>query len=277
MANETTLTTANDIYLASVVDSMVLEESRPYNVMRPFFHWLGPGNSNAADFPNITDPGVAKAMTEGTGSSNVAISTGEATATLGTVGQMATITDELRQAAIPEVYGLFGAVLIRSVEEKFQTDATALLDDFTNTTGTAGVDKTAADLREAVNQLEQRDKVGTAIGVLDPAVILQIRNDIGTSQAAAYGNPQLQVNGVLSNVLSGFCFEYGGAAWFQTSLVTATGGGVFIKERALAAYKGWGMRSEPERDASMPGTEIVATERYAVVEREDTAGETIST
>jgi hypothetical protein len=254
---------------------MVLEERRPYNVMRPFFHWIGPGTSNVADFPNVTDPGAGGASGgEGVGFSNTAISTGKATATLGTVGMMATITDELRQAAIPDVYSLFGGVLIRSTEEKFQTDATALLDDFSNTTNTAGVPVTYATLQEAVNQLAQRDVVGTPIGVLDPQEALEVQQDLGSSGAAAFGNPSFDVSAVNIS-LSASLGRLAGADWFQTSLITATGGGVFVKERALAAYQGWANRTEPERDASMPGTELVNTERYGLVEREDAAGETI--
>jgi hypothetical protein len=274
LASETTLTTANDIYLAAHVDSMVLSERRPYNTMRDLIYWIGPANSNVADFPNVTDPGAGAGLTEGTGASNTAIGTGKATATLATVGMMATITDELKQAAIPEVYSLFGQVLIRSVEEKFQTDATALLDDFTNTTNTAGVALSYATLQEAVNQLAQRDVVGTPVGVLDPAEILEVSQDLGSSGAAAFGNPSFDISA--TNIsLNASVGRLAGADWFQTSLVTSTGGGVFVKERALAGYQGWALRTEPERDASMPGTEIVATERYGLVEREDAAGETI--
>ena len=274
MANETTLTTANDIYLAAYVDSVVLEERRPYNTMRPFFHWIGPENSNIADFPNVTDPGAGAGLTEGTGASNTAISTGKASATLATVGMMATITDELKQAAIPDVYALFGAVLARSTEEKFQTDATALLDDFSNTTNTAGVALSYATLQEAVNQLAQRDVVGTPIGVLDPADMLEVQQDLGSSGAAAFGSSQFNLE-ALDISLSASVGRLTGAEWFQTSLVTSTGGGVFAKERALAAYSGWGSRIETQRDASMPGTEVVSTERYGLVEREDASGETI--
>lgn len=274
MADESTLTTANDIYLAAHVDSNVLEERRPYNVMRPFIYWIGPANSNIADFPNVTDPGAAAALVEGTGASNTALGTGKASATLATVGMMATITDELRQAAIPDVYALFGAVLIRSVEEKFQTDATALLDDFSNTTNTAGIALSYATLQEAVNQLAQRDVVGNPIGVLDPADMLEVQQDLGASGAAAFGNPSFDLN-ALNISLEASVGRLAGADWFQTSLVTSTGGAVFAPERALAGYQGWPIRTEPQRDASMPGTEHVATERYGLVEREDAAGETI--
>ena len=61
----------------------------------------------------------------------------------------------------------------------------------------------------------------------------------------------------------------------QTSLVTSTGGAAFISGVALGLYEIRPMRAELQRDASIPGTEIVVTSRYGVVEIRDVAGETI--
>lgn len=276
MASETTMTSQADSLFSSWVDDQAIEENRPYNVMRQFFRTRGPNKSNAFDFPILADPGAAGASyTEGTGLTNTELTSTDETATATAKGMMATVTDELSEVSLWDTYAVFGGQLNRSVEERFETDATALLDDFANTTGTAGVASTAATLYEAVNQLEQRDQVGTAVGVLDPIQIGQIRNDIGTSGAAALGNSSVMVNGVLSNVLNGFAFEWAGAPWYQTSLVTSTGGAVFLADLALGLYNIRSRRTETQRDASLPGTEIVVTERYGMVEIRDVAGETI--
>ncbi len=276
MASETTMTSQADSLFSSWVDDMIIEEVRPYNVCRPFFRTRGPEKSNAFDFPLQADPGAAGASyTEGTGLSNTELTSTDETATATAKGAMATITDELAEVSLWDAYGHFGGVLGRSVAERFEVDATSLLDEFANTTGTAGIASTTSTLYEAVNQLEQRDQVGTPVGVLDPVQIGQIRNDIGTSGAAALGNSSISVNGVLSNVLSGFTFEWAGAPWYQTSLVSATGGAVFLSGLALGLYQIRQMRTELERDASIPGTEIVVTERYGSVEIRDVAGETI--
>lgn len=279
MASETTMTSQADSLFASWVDDMIIEEVRPYNVCRPFFRTRGPEKSNAFDFSLLADPGVANSgpgsYTEGTGLSNTELTSTDETATATAKGMMATVTDELSEVSLWDTYSVFGAALARSVAERFETDATALLDDFSNTTGTAGVASTTSTLYEAVNQLEQRDQVGTPVGVLDPLQIGQIRNDVGTSGAAALGSSSLSVGGVLSNVLSGFAFEWAGAPWYQTSLVTSTGGAVFLSDLALGLYQIRQTRTELERDASLPGTEIVVTERYGMVEVRDVAGETI--
>ena len=276
MADETTMSTQADSLFASWVSAQILEETRPYNVMRPFFRYAGPEKSNAYDFPVLTDEGPAGASyTEGTGMSNVAIDSTDETATATAKGMMATITDELEEVTLFDAYGVFGGVLARGVAERFETDATALLDDFTNTTGTAGVATTYATLLEAVNQLEQRDQVGQPVGVLDPVQIGNVRNDVGTSGAALFASGQINVGGVQANVLAGYCFDVAGAPWYQTSLVSATGGAVFLAGIALGHYEIRPQRTELQRDASLPGTEIVVTERYGMVEIRDAAGETI--
>jgi len=276
VASETTMTSQADSLFTSWVSDMILDETRPYNVCRPFFRYEGARKSNAFDFPIQADPAVAGASyTEGTGLSNTELTSTDETATATAKGAMATVTDELAEVSLWDTYAHFGAVLARSVAERFETDATALLDDFTNTTGIAGVATTYATLLEAVNQLEQRDQVGTPVGVLDPSQIGNIRQDIGTSGAALFASDSIDVNGTQANVLSGYCFTVAGAPWFQTSLVTTTGGAVFLSNLALGLYEIRAPRVETERDASLPGTEIVVTQRYGMVEIRDTAGETI--
>ena len=70
-----------------------------------------------------------------------------------------------------------------------ETDFTALLDDFANTTNVAATPLTWALLVEAINQLETRDQEGQVVVVLDPTQVGQVRNDIGTNAAAMFGNP----------------------------------------------------------------------------------------
>jgi hypothetical protein len=271
------MTTQADSLFASWVSADILEEARPYNVCRPHFRFAGPEKSNAYDFPIITDPAAAGASyTEGTGVSNTAIDSTDETATATAKGMMATITDELAEVTLFDSYSVFGAVLARSVLERFETDATALLDDFANTTGTAGVDTTWATLLEALNQLEQRDMVGNAVVVLDPAQVGDIRADIGTSGAALFGNSGMPAPSMQEATLGGDSgIRVGSTPVLQTSLVTTGGGAAFLSGVALGHYEIRSMRTEVDRDISLPGTEIVVTERYGLVEIRDVAGETI--
>ncbi len=187
---------------------------------------------------------------------------------------MATVTDELDETSLISVASQVAGVLGRSVMEKFETDATSTLDEFTNTTGTAGVPTTYATILEAVNQLEQRDQQGDPVIVLDPVQVGDLRQDIGTSGAAIFGSGVGADSQTAS--LAGYAgFSIGGVPVFQTSLVSATGGGVFLRGVALGLYEIRPLRIETERDASLPGTEVVATTRYGMVEIRDVAGETI--
>jgi len=273
MGNETTTSTQADSLFTSWVSAQILEEARPYNVMRSFFRYAGPEKANAYDFPIITDPGAASASySEGTGLTNTAISSTDETATATAKGAMATVTDELDEISLFDSYSVFGNVLVRSVLERFETDATALLDDFSNTTGSAGVPTTWATLLEALNQLEQRDQTGEAVFVLDPAQVGDVRDDVGTSGASIHTNREETQMATLGGYAG---FNVGPAGVFQTSLVTSTGGAVFIKGVALGLYEIRPIRTETERDASLPGTEVVVTQRYGSVEIRDAAGETI--
>lgn len=276
MANETTTTSANDIFFAAWVDDMILDEERPLNVCEPVFYTVGPRQSSAVDFPLQDDPGVAGATyTEGTGLSNTSLATSKVTATAISTGQMATITDELVENSIIDAYPHFGSVLARSTLERFETDATALLDDFATTSNTAGVPLTYSTHLGAVSGLAQRDQpVGYNVrAIYDPTQVLDLARDVGTSGAAQWGAmspPDLQEVG-----RAGFVARLGGADIYQTSLVTSTGGAVLLDEIALALYKVRPLRTELQRDASMPGTEVVVTTRYGMVERRDRAGQTV--
>lgn len=276
MANETLRSGFNDVEFAAWVSSQILDENRPYNVTRPFFRYEGRQASNIYDFPIQADPGLggnSGVYTEGTGLSNTALTTDKASATAGTFGVMATVTDEVNETSLISVSAQAASVLGRSVMEKFETDATALLDDFANTTGTAGVATTMATLLEAINQLEQRDQMGSPVGILDPVQVGNVRQDAATSGAAILGTGV--ANGTLNATLSGFAFDFGGVNWYQTSLVTSTGGAVFLSGVALGLYEVRPLRVETQRDASLPGTEVVVTTRYGMVEIRDVAGETI--
>jgi len=277
MASETTTTSQADSLFASWVSSQILNENRPYNFVRDHLRYAGPEKSNAYDFPIQSDPAVAGASyTEGTGLTNTELLSTDETATATAKGQMATITDELNEISLWDMYAQSGGVLGRSVMERFDTDVTALLDDFANTTGTAGVATTWATLLEAVNQLEQRDQVGSAVFWLDPSQVGKVRDDIGTSGAAHFGNPGMNVAGMQDATLGPYSgINVGTSPVYQTSLVTATGGAVFLRGIAIGHYEIRPMRTELERDASLPGTEIVVTERYGLIEIRDVAGETI--
>lgn len=280
MANETTTTTSNDVYIAADLAVEILDEERPQNVCRPFFHTvnagIGSGHSSAMDFAIQADPGAATSgYTEGTGISNTALSTDKVTATATSNGQQATVTLELRENSIIDIDAHTVRVLGRSVAERFETDATALLDDFANTTGTAGVATTYATFLEGKNQLLQRDQTGTMVAVLDPSQTGNMEIDLGTSGAAALASGQVNVGDVLASELAGFQWTLAGVPVFATSLVTSTGGAIFVSDVALALYEIRPPFYDSIKVPNIPAMQHDMTSRYGMVERRDRAGETL--
>jgi predicted SpoU family rRNA methylase len=276
VASEITTTSHNDLHFAAWVRDRILDENRPYNVMEPLFDYEGKRPTNAFDFPIQDDPGAASGYTEGTGLSNTAMTTSKATATAGTFGMMATVTQEHKETSVIDSVEQVAAVLGRSVAEKFETDATALLDDFANTSGTSGQPTTYATLLAGKNKLAQRDQEGTPVFVLDPAQVGSVNQDVATSGASIYGHPATDVNGMTDTELSGFTgMRVGGTPVLQTSLVTSSGGAVFLAGLALAHYEIRPQTTETFRDVTLPGDQIVTTRRYGLVEQRDVAGETI--
>lgn len=279
MASETTTTALGDSTLTAWVTSAVLDEARPYNVSRPLLRYAGAQKSNAYNFPVWGDAGVAAAYTEGTDLGNTIMSDTAPSAAAGIFGQAATVTDEAEETTVYSAVAQTAATLGRATAEKFETDACALYDDFTassNTSNTAGVPLTYITCLGAVNGLEQRDMVGTPVFVLDPAQVGQVRQDVGSSGAALFGNPAMPVNGVEAATLSGYAgFAISGAPVYQTSLVTATGGACFLAGVAIGHYEIRAPRSESIRVPALPGITLVNTTRYGLVEIRDAAGQTI--
>lgn len=282
MANETTLTSANDLVFSSWTDAALLNELRPANVTRPFMRFRGKQQSNVFDFGLQDDPGAGGGYTEGTGLSNTQLATSEAAATAAGVGQMATVTDDLAEIAVLDTYAHFGAVLGRSTAEKFETDAVALIDDFINTTGTSGANFTVNNYQEAQSQLETRDIPLPYVTIIHPQQVFDLRVDLVNQGGAAFGNRMFDGVGV-TDVARNFVGSLFGVDIYMTSLVNTANtaadraGAMFAIDHAIGLYETRPMRTELERDASLPGTEIVVTQRYGVVEVRDGAGESIIT
>lgn len=276
MADEITPTILGDSTFAAWVTDVILDEARPYNVMRPFFRYAGPEKSNAYQFPIQDKPTVAAAYTSGTGLSNAAFTDSKATATAGPVGQQATVTDEAQETTVYDAVGQISGVLGRSVAEKWETDATALVAAFSNTSNTAGVALSWVTMLAAKNALELRDMRGSAVYVLDPSQVGQVRQDVGASGAALFGNPGFPVMGVEAATLDGYAgFSVSGSPVFQSTLVTSTGGGCFIAGEALGLYEIRPPRIETIRVPGLPGLQIDHTTRYGMIEIRDTSGQTI--
>lgn len=276
MANEVTTTILGDSTFSAWVTSVILDEARAYNPSKPFWRYAGPEKSNAYQFPIQDKPTVAAGYTEGTGLSNAAFTDSKATATAAPVGQQATVTDEAQETTVYDAVGQITSVLGRSVAEKFETDCCTFYDDFANTSNTAGVALSYVTMLGATNALEGRDMKGQAVAVLDTSQVGDIRKDVGASGAALFGHGDMPIGGIVASTLDAYAgFAIGRVPVYQTSLVTSTGGAVFMAGEALGLYEIRAPRTETIRVPGLPGLQIDVTTRYGQIEIRDTSGQTV--
>lgn len=266
-----------DMVAAEVVQAMVVPELRPAMTSREFLRFATPGPSTVASFPIWGDPGAATAPSDDlTEVASTALSDTEVSATAAEVGFRVDVTDLIRATTPSNLYAEVSGMVARSVAEKWETDLSALMDDFSNVT-TAASTLTGLDLLAAVSALEQRDVPGPYAAYLDPKQTGELRAEIATTTASyAIGRDGEKV---APFGVSGYFGVYMGIPIYQTSLVVTTsslvGGAVFAAGVALGCYELWGPRIETQRDASYRSTEFVGTQCYGFAEISDTRGQTL--
>jgi hypothetical protein len=266
-----------DMVWADVTQAEVVQELRPALTSREFLRFATKGPSTVASFPLWGDPGAASApqddLTEVT---STVLSDTEVSATAAEVGFRVDVTDVIRETTPGNLVSDVAGIVARSVAEKWETDLSALMDDFTNVT-TAASTLTALDLLAAVSALEQRDIPGPYVAYLDPKQTGEIRQEIATTTSSySIGRDGEKVAPFGD---SGFFGTYMGVPIFQTSLVVTTsslvGGAVFASGQALGCYELWGPRIETQRDASYRSLEVIGTQCYGFCEISDTRGQTL--
>ena len=278
--NATTRTSADDLYLASVLDMQVIDAAYSARVMRPLMrdYSLVGKPSDTAKFPRW--PALtAASVAETADLANTEIATTSVTATVGEVGIMTTITDALTEDDILAGVGDYGRQLGLALADKQDADAAALLSGFSNTTGVTSGGLTVATILSAIAALAARDVPGPYVGVLHPTQAFQLQKEIAASTASIWtaggdgriGNAESYLGSLLN------------VQWYQSTNVptntrSATAvydGAIFSANKALVHVGKREARSETERDASARATEIVVTSRYAVAELVDSYGQVL--
>lgn len=280
MANETTSTSAVDSQFPKWFDAMIAQELRPLNVMRPLFKYRGKEHAPVHRFTYLGDPGVAAAKSEGSAMANTQLSTSGADVTVGTIGMQATITDEHDELSLYSTFGTYGPQLMRSLAEKFETDATALLASFSNTTGSTTTDLTMLKVLQASIALSGRDVVGQQVMVLHTRGVGDLKEDASTNNASIYANSSVKIGDVDASNLGGYQGLFHNIPTFMSTLVPTANaaadrvGGVFIAGDALGLYEVRPPSSEQARELGV-GMGVAVTQRYGVGEIRDTTGQTL--
>jgi hypothetical protein len=267
----------DDSVAAEIVESKMIMELRPAMTSREFLRASTTTDSRIASFPLWGDPGPATAVADDlTEISSTALSDTEQSATAAEIGFRVDVTDVVAIIHPSNVYAEAGAMVARSLAEKWETDLAALMDDFSNVT-TAASTLTGLDLLAAVSALEQRDIPGPYVAYLDPKQTGELRAEIATTTASyAIGRDGEKVTPFGD---SGFFGSYMGLPIWQTSLVVTTsglvGGAVFNTQDALGFHELYGPRVETQRDASFRSLEFVGSACYGFRELSDTRGQTV--
>jgi hypothetical protein len=274
----TGVTALADTIFAEIVQSRVLDELRPANTTRDFIWFATKGPSQVASFGPWGDAGAASAITDDLSEiASTAMSDTQASATAAGVGFRIDVTDFVREVNVADVYATASRMVGAALAEKWETDLSALVDDFSNVT-TAASTLTPIDLLAAVSALEQRDVPGPYVVYLDPKQTGELRVEIATT-TAQYESGGRNADLVSPFAVSGYFGNYMGLPIYQSSLTVTTssliGGAVFASQQALGAYEVIGQRIETQRDASYEALEFVGAHWYGFAETSDTRGQTL--
>jgi len=280
MSNETTLTTANDLVYAALINESVIDYARASIIVAPLVKQFSlegrPGR--VLDVPVWGDLS-ASGVNEGTDLSNTALSTDKVTLTASEVGVMITVTDLLAESDILANLDEYARQLGLAVADKVDSDLCALLAALNggSAVGSTGVNMTDDNFLEALYTLEAANAPKPYHCVLHPRQWADLRADIVGATGTPYSASAAQ-----EIVNSGFAGVLFGVNVYQTSNVPtantdADRAGAMFSSEALALVTKWPGRTELQRDASLRATEIVVTACYGVGELVDGFGVPIVT
>lgn len=274
-----TRTTADDLYYTNIVDAAVIDAAYSATVMRGLCRErsLIGQPSNTHKFPAW--PALAAAsVAENADLSNTALATTGVDLTLGEVGIMLTPTDVLREDSIlANDLAELGRQAGMAIADKVDADIAALLDGFSNSTGSDADALTYTDFISGLRGLESRDAPKPYVAVLHPVQVGQLHNDVAANGGAFWG-AGVQDNDSRFAQLRSSEGSLAGVPIYSTTNVPSSGttghaGAIFSRGVALGFVIGRESRTEFDRDASARLTEIVVTTRYATGELIDNYGQ----
>jgi len=277
MANETTNTTLDDLFENITAEAIFTFQDtgvvRNLVTMYPIT-----GSGKVVDIP-IYPTVSAAAVAEATDLTNTAVSTSNATITVGEKGIMATLTDMARNTASRNVGADLGRLFGEAIAKKVDTDLVALFSDFLagNDLGGASVELTADLLFKAQAILRSGGVPAPYSAVFHPKALFNLKKTLtqagyaGTATAISdLGNDVLR-NGYIGTVAGIDVYE---DANFTIDASDDINGGVFHSSAIGLAMK-QEFKIEAQRDASLRADELVATVVYGVGIAKDANGCTV--
>ena len=266
MANETTLTTLNDLIAPIVQEAMFVatETSIMPGLVKNFSI---PANSGKVlQVPLYPVQTISADVAENSPLTNTEISTGVANITLTETGIMTTLTDMAKNHSVSNVVADLGKLFGEAIAKRHDRALTGLFDSFStsinNATDTQS-ELTVEDLFKAYSTLKSNGVPGPYYGVFNPKAIYNIKKTLTNT----FVNPN--ASAVVNQAMSeGFIGRIAGIDIFETSNVvesssTSSTNAVFSRD-ALGLAVATGLKVETQRDASLRAEEVVATSVYGV-------------
>ena len=263
MANETTSSTLSELFENITQEAIFTFQET--SVMRPLvtlYPIVGSGKTiEVPVYPAIT----ASAVNEATDLTNTAVNPTSATITASEVGVMTTLTDLARDSASRNVGADIGKLFGEAIAKKVDTDLATLLDSFTATLDSGGgVELTADKLFQAQATLRLLNVPAPYYGVFSPKAVFNLKK---TLTAAGYNTNANAISDIGNEALiNGYVGRVAGIDIFENANIAInanddSAGGVF-HPMALGLALKEDFKVETQRDASLRGTEIVASICY---------------
>ena len=263
MANETTSSTLSELFENITQEAIFTFQET--SVMRPLvtlYPIVGSGKTvEIPVYPAIT----ASAVNEATDLTNTAVNPTSETITASEVGVMTTLTDLARDSASRNVGADIGKLFGEAIAKKVDTDLATLLDSFTTTLDSAGgVELTADKLFQAQAILRSLNVPAPYYGVFSPKAVFNLKK---TLTSAGYNTNANAISDIGNEALTnGYVGRVAGIDIFENANIAInanddSAGGVFHPMSLGLALKE-DFKVETQRDASLRGTEIVASICY---------------
>jgi len=276
MASETDSTALNDLCAAAIAEaSMVMSQGvnlRDYCTVRPL-----PKGKSGVTFPMYSEPSAA-ALTESTDlTSNTEVSTSGVTVTPTEAGLMTVLTDIADYASNPLQVGTdIGKLFGEAIRAYWNNTIWALFDGFSQAVGSSNNDITEANVIAGVRTLRNAKAPPPYYLAITPHIAEDLMTIYATNTsntAESIRNAVVEkgimppIHGCIPIVVDNL--PSGTSSGDRDSADAKAG---MFSRAALGFVEGYGIRIEKERNASMRGTEIVATTYFGVDEIYDVYG-----
>ena len=267
MASEVITSVATELVATEIIERVIYDASYDSGVVAPLCRTLSieTDPTNTAEFPKWPLV-VATDLTEGTDQANTAMNPTSVTCAADEAGLMITLTDMLVNADIVGGLEPYAALLGRAVGTKRDLDLAAEFADFTASVGATGVNMTELNFLEAIYNLENGVAAAAIACILHPIQAHDLRSDIVTSSGAIWGG---KAGGPESVVRRRMALFYDVPTFTSTQCASVAAdadrqgamfplgddcGIVYVLKKPVYV--------EPERNASLRGTELVCVEVY---------------